>query len=421
MHLNAIIRQRACGGGIITLGHHEAAGENTDAAFEDAHIYVHFKAVYTLALKQGLGKGDCRHICGAQKLFHRNDLRARARLVEPLREGVMGLDYASMKPHERLAQRFEGKLGAVNALIRARMASKHAPRIPEVTAHLVEAGGKRLRPMLTLAAADLCGYVGDHDEKLAATVEFIHTATLLHDDVVDESAQRRGRATANLLWDNKSSVLVGDYLFSRSFQLMVETGSLRVLDILANASATIAEGEVLQLTAARDLATTEAIYLQVVRGKTAALFSAATEVGGVIAGAPEDHVKALFDYGDALGIAFQIVDDLLDFQGDSATTGKNVGDDFRERKLTLPIIKAVAAADAEERAFWSRTIEKGRQEEGDLEHAIALLHRHGALDATRADAIAWTDKAKAAVAQLPEHPVRDMLNDLSDYVVARLA
>ncbi|MBZ8117333.1 polyprenyl synthetase family protein [Roseovarius sp. LXJ103] len=333
----------------------------------------------------------------------------------------MGLDHASMKPHERLAQRFEGKLGAVNALIRARMASKHAPRIPEVTAHLVEAGGKRLRPMLTLAAADLCGYVGDHDEKLAATVEFIHTATLLHDDVVDESAQRRGRATANLLWDNKSSVLVGDYLFSRSFQLMVETGSLRVLDILANASATIAEGEVLQLTAARDLATTEEIYLQVVRGKTAALFSAATEVGGVIAGAPEDHVKALFDYGDALGIAFQIADDLLDFQGDSATTGKNVGDDFRERKLTLPIIKAVAAADAEERAFWSRTIEKGRQEEGDLEHAVSLLHRHGALEATRADAVAWADMAKAAIAQFPEHPVRDMLSDLSDYVVARLA
>jgi len=332
----------------------------------------------------------------------------------------MGLDHEGLKPHERLAERFEGKLGAVNTLIRARMASRHAPRIPEVTAHLVEAGGKRLRPMLTLAAADLCGYVGDHDEKLAATVEFIHTATLLHDDVVDESAQRRGRATANLLWDNKSSVLVGDYLFSRSFQLMVETGNLRVLDILANASATIAEGEVLQLTAARDLATTEDIYLQVVRGKTAALFSAATEVGGVIAGAPESHVKALFDYGDALGIAFQIADDLLDFQGDSADTGKNVGDDFRERKLTLPIIKAVAAADSGERAFWSRTIEKGRQEDGDLEHAVDLLHRHGALDATRADAVGWTVTAKDAIAKLPDHPVRGILSDLSDYVVERL-
>ena len=184
------------------------------------------------------------------------------------------------KPQDVLAEALAGDMAAVNATIRDRMASRHAPRIPEVTAHLVEAGGKRLRPMLTLAAARICGYQGQDHVKLAATVEFIHTATLLHDDVVDESTRRRGRPTANLLWDNKSSVLVGDYLFSRSFQLMVETGSLRVLDILANASATIAEGEVLQLTAAQDLRTDEGVYLQVVRGKTAALFSAATEVGG---------------------------------------------------------------------------------------------------------------------------------------------
>ncbi|MBC7180307.1 MAG: polyprenyl synthetase family protein, partial [Roseovarius sp.] len=211
----------------------------------------------------------------------------------------MGLDEVATKPHEQLAAHLASKMEAVNLLIRERMASRHAPRIPQVTAHLVEAGGKRLRPMLVLATADLCGYDGQFDVHLAATVEFIHTATLLHDDVVDESAQRRGRPTANLLWDNKSSVLVGDYLFARAFQLMVEPGSLRVLDILSNASATIAEGEVLQLSAAQDLATTEDIYLQVVRGKTAALFSAATKVGGVIAGAPEDHVKALFEYGDA--------------------------------------------------------------------------------------------------------------------------
>jgi octaprenyl-diphosphate synthase len=199
----------------------------------------------------------------------------------------MGLDTRIAKPHERLAEALAEEQAAVNALIRERMASEHAPRIPEVTAHLVEAGGKRLRPLLTLAAARLCGYEGDHHLKLAATVEFIHTATLLHDDVVDESRQRRGRPTANLLWDNKSSVLVGDYLFARSFQLMVETGSLRVLDILSNAAATIAEGEVLQLSVARDITTTEGTYLKVVRGKTAALFSAATEVGGVIAGNAE--------------------------------------------------------------------------------------------------------------------------------------
>ena len=332
----------------------------------------------------------------------------------------MGLDHVATKPHERLAAHLSGKMGAVNALIHERMASRHAPRIHEVTAHLVDAGGKRLRPMLTLAAADMCGYGGAFDVHLAATVEFIHTATLLHDDVVDESARRRGRPTANLLWDNKSSVLVGDYLFSRAFQLMTDTGNLRVLRILSDASATIAEGEVLQLTAARDLATDENIYLQVIRGKTAALFSAATEVGGVIAGAAEDHVRALFDYGDALGVAFQIVDDLLDYRGESAATGKNVGDDFRERKLTLPVIKAVALADADEHAFWKRTIEKGDQRDGDLDHALALLDRHGTLDATRDAALEWAARAKTAMRALPENELRQMLIELADYVVARV-
>lgn len=332
----------------------------------------------------------------------------------------MGLDDAVTKPHDALSAHFADKMAAVNTLIRERMASRHAPRIPEVTAHLVEAGGKRLRPLLTLASADLCGYTGTHDVNLAATVEFIHTATLLHDDVVDKSAQRRGRPTANLLYDNKSSVLVGDYLFARAFQLMVEPGSLRVLDILSNASATIAEGEVLQLTAARDLRTDESVYLQVVRGKTAALFSAATEVGGVIAGASEEQIKALFRYGDALGIAFQIVDDLLDYEGDTRATGKNVGDDFRERKLTLPVIKAVAAATPEEHAFWKRTIERGDQRDGDLDHALGLLHAHGALDLTRADATGWIDAARDALQAMPEHPVRDMLDSLADYVVARI-
>ncbi|MEO0830683.1 MAG: polyprenyl synthetase family protein, partial [Pseudomonadota bacterium] len=229
----------------------------------------------------------------------------------------MSLDQPSEKPHERLSAALSDDLVRVNDVIRERMASKHAPRIPEVTAHLVEAGGKRLRPMLTLATARLCGYEGAHHINLAATVEFIHTATLLHDDVVDESAQRRGRPTANLLWDNKSSVLVGDYLFARSFQLMTETGSLDVLNILSNAAATIAEGEVLQLSAAQNLATDEAIYAQVIRGKTAALFAAATEVGGVLAGVSKSQVDALRSYGDALGMAFQIVDDLLDYGGDT--------------------------------------------------------------------------------------------------------
>lgn len=333
----------------------------------------------------------------------------------------MSLDNATQKPHDRLSNALTAEMAAVNALIRARMASQHAPRIPEVTAHLVEAGGKRLRPMLTLAAAKLCGYSGAYHVHLAATVEFIHTATLLHDDVVDESDRRRGRPTANLLWDNKSSILVGDYLFARSFQLMVETGSLRVLDILANASATIAEGEVLQLTAAQNLATDEAVYLQVIRGKTAALFAAACEVGGVIAGAPEASVEALGTYGDALGISFQIVDDLLDYDGSAETTGKNIGDDFREGKLTLPVIKAVAAANTEERAFWVRVIEKRDQKDGDLEHALTLLERHETMSQTRDEAILWANVAKAALTALPPDPIRDMLSDLTDYVVARIS
>ena len=332
----------------------------------------------------------------------------------------MSLDEATQKPHDRLNTFLAGDMDRVNVLIRERMASQHAPRIPQVTAHLVEAGGKRLRPMLTLAAARMCGYNGPFHIHLAATVEFIHTATLLHDDVVDESSQRRGRPTANLLWDNKSSVLVGDYLFSRSFQLMVETGSLRVLDILANASATIAEGEVLQLTAAQDLRTDEGIYLQIVRGKTAALFSAATEVGGVIAGAPEAQVQALHTYGDALGIAFQIVDDVLDYDGSSAVIGKNTGDDFRERKLTLPVILAVAKATSEDRAFWQRVIERGDQRDGDLEAAIGLLKSYGTLDKTRTVALSWAAKAKDALKPLPAHDLKDMLSDLADYVVARI-
>ena len=326
-------------------------------------------------------------------------------------------DATPIKPHERLAAALAGDMEAVGHLISTRMASEHAPRIPEVTAHLVEAGGKRVRPLLTVAAARLCDYDGTDHVKLAATVEFIHTATLLHDDVVDESAQRRGRPTANLLWDNQSSVLVGDYLFARSFQLMVECGSLRILDILAGAAATIAEGEVLQLTAARNLATTEATYLKVVRGKTAALFEAACKVGAVVAAAPEAHVDALAEFGDAMGVSFQMVDDWLDYGGAGDGIGKNLGDDFREGKLTLPVIRALARADNAERGFWREALERGRAD--DLDRARAILARHGTLEETRLEALAWRDRAKAALMRLPESELRDMLADLADYVVAR--
>ncbi len=374
---------------------------------------------YTLAIEECLGEGQRGRIVRLHHDLHAPSMGGRVHLVE--RRAPVNRQNLVTSPVDALRALLADDMEAVNRLIRARMSSEHAPRIPEISAHLIEAGGKRLRPLLTLAAARMCGYEGENHIRLAATVEFIHTATLLHDDVVDESDRRRGRPTANLLWDNKSSVLVGDYLFARSFQLMVETDSLRVLDILANAAATIAEGEVLQLTVSRNLSTDETTYLQVVRGKTAALFAAAAEVGGVIADRPEDEIAALRAYGDALGIAFQIVDDLLDYGGASGTLGKNVGDDFRERKITLPLIKALAAADDAERAFWQRTIERGRQEEGDLEEALALLLRHGALEKTREAALAWSGRAREALTALPPHPIRDHLGGLADFVVARVS
>jgi octaprenyl-diphosphate synthase len=330
------------------------------------------------------------------------------------------------QPFQRLSALVAKDMEAVNTVIATRMASDAAPRIPEVTRHLIEAGGKRLRPILTIAAARLCDYAGADHVKLAATVEFIHTATLLHDDVVDESGQRRGRPTANLLWDNKSSVLVGDYLFARSFQLMVECGSLRVLDILADASATIAEGEVLQLSTGGSLGVEEATYLRMIHGKTAALFAAATEVGGVIAAAPEDRIQALRAYGRDLGMAFQIVDDVLDYGGTAARLGKNVGDDFREGKMTLPVLIAVAdakaAGDAEALAFWTRCIETpARQVEGDVAEALRRLSTGGALDRATLRARDYVASARGSLEIFAPSPLRDALSDVAEFVVSRLS
>lgn len=409
---------------MIAVRDHQPSRKDSQASVQDAHVDVQRKGGYTLAFKQDCGEGDHRGVVGAQKFLHEIGLLppvARGKGGKDGMDGVGERAVQKMTPQDSLSDMLAEDMSAVNALIRERMASEHAPRIPEVTAHLVEAGGKRLRPLLTLAAARMLDYSGADHIKLAATVEFIHTATLLHDDVVDESQRRRGRPTANLLWDNKSSVLVGDYLFARSFQLMVETGSLRVLDILANASATIAEGEVLQLTASQDLQTDESTYLQIIRGKTAALFAAATEVGGVIAQADPAKIRALREYGDALGIAFQIVDDMLDYGGSDAVIGKNTGDDFRERKLTLPLIKAVAKASPEERAFWTRVIEKGDQRDGDLAQALVLLQRHDAISACRSDALAWVATSKKALGNLDVHPLREILSELADFVVSRVS
>ena len=329
------------------------------------------------------------------------------------------LSPAQIAPHDHLAALLADELRQVDALIAARMASQTATHITQVASHIVKAGGKRLRPMLTLATAKMFDYSGPYHIHLAATVEFIHTATLLHDDVVDNSQMRRGRPTANMLWNNQSSVLVGDYLFARSFQLMLETHSLQVLDILANASATISEGEVLQLSSIQDPHISEEVYFKIIRGKTAALFAAATQVGAVIAGQGETQTQALYRYGDALGIAFQIADDLLDYIGKQGI-GKNIGDDFREGKMTLPLIKAVGAATAPELEFWTRVIGKKEQEPEDFARALEYIKKHGALDDTRNAAIGWSQKAKAALQGLPASELRKTLEDLADYVVGRL-
>jgi len=309
---------------------------------------------------------------------------------------------------------------ACNRTIVARMDSP-VVLIPQLAAHIVAAGGKRLRPLLTLASARLCGYAGERHVELAACVEFIHTATLLHDDVVDESLLRRGLSSANSVFGNKASVLVGDFLFARAFQLMVADGSLDVLDILSRAAATIAEGEVNQLVIQNDLSTTQDQYLEVIRGKTAALFAAACEVGAVLGERPDAERTALSEFGDHLGIAFQLVDDALDYAADQAKLGKTVGDDFREGKITLPVLAAYHAADAEAREFWVRTIEASSQAPGDLEHALTLIEATGAIGATIDLAARFARTAKQRLEVFPPSPFRDALADVADFTVSRVS
>lgn len=323
-----------------------------------------------------------------------------------------------INPVERLATLVGDDLQAVDAVIHSRMTSQTA-LIPQVTAHLVDSGGKRLRPLITLTTARQYGYGGKEHLKLAAAVEFIHTATLLHDDVVDGSGMRRGRPAANTVWGNKPSILVGDFLFSRAFQLMVETGSTAVLAVLANASAVIAEGEVMQLLSSKNLAISEADYLKVICAKTAELFAAAAEAGALIAGAGEAHAQAMRAYGRNLGIAFQLVDDALDYSGRQAVMGKSVGDDFRECKVTLPIILSLTNASEDERRFWRKTIEVSVQEEGDLSRAIEFLERGGALAATVERARRYARDARDALSITPEGDIKSALAEIADFVVER--
>ena len=330
---------------------------------------------------------------------------------------------AGPTPAERLWVMAADDMAAVDALILERMDSP-VGMIPDLAQHLVGAGGKRLRPLLTVATARVCGYEGTSHHKLAAAVEFIHSATLLHDDVVDESELRRGQKPANLIWGNSASILVGDFLFARAFNLMVETGSMDALGILSNASSVIAEGEVQQLAALRDVNMTETAYMEVISAKTAALFAAATEVSPVIAGCSDTQRTALRDYGLKLGLAFQLVDDALDYGGFESALGKSIGDDFREGKMTLPVIRAVAAANASQNTseieFWDRVIVKHKQTDVDLETAVSLLRKAGALDATMNMARKFSAEAREALAVFPESPWRETLEDLADFVIDRI-
>jgi octaprenyl-diphosphate synthase len=321
---------------------------------------------------------------------------------------------------DALAALVDDDMAKVNATIVERMQSQ-VEFIPQLAGYIVTAGGKRLRPMLTLAAARLCGHRGQRHILLAGCVEFIHTATLLHDDVVDESALRRGRASANAVWGNKASVLVGDFLFSRAFELMVEDGSVQVMSILSRASSIIAEGEVLQLTTANDITTSEDAYLDVIRAKTAALFAAACRVGAVVADRPKAEEEALESYGLNLGIAFQLIDDMLDYSAKQEKLGKAIGDDFREGKITLPVILAFRRGDEDERAFWRRTLETLDQAEdgSDLRRAIGLMEKHLSLQDTVNRARHYGAIARDALGIFPDSQAKSALIDIIDFCIER--
>jgi octaprenyl-diphosphate synthase len=317
-----------------------------------------------------------------------------------------------------LSRLLKTDLDRVNRLILDRMQSP-VTLIPQLAGHIVAGGGKRLRPMLTLGAARLCGYLGDRHVALAAAVEFIHTATLLHDDVVDASGLRRGRDTANAIWGNKPAVLVGDFLFSRAFELMVEDGSLRILEILSRASSVIAEGEVLQLMTTNDMQTTVAAYLEVIGAKTAELFAAASRIGAVLAGRHGSEEEALERYGRNLGIAFQMADDVLDFSARQSDLGKTIGDDFRDGKVTLPVLVAFARGDERERKFWQRTLEDMDQRPDDLDRAIRLVERRGGLRETLARARGYAAAAIEALSTFEDGEVRRALSEAAAFVTER--
>lgn len=433
---------------------HDAARNNAERTFKNTHMYICNKVLDIRVLEQRADKGNQNHIIGAHKFNHHLDLAAvhsRCKPVSPINtlsspRAISPLEmrenlFYGIKKRETLIVGVvlsleEGKkqaagikplmeltaadMSRVNELILSK-AGSDVEMIPEVANHLISSGGKRLRPMLTLAAAQMLGYHGDGHIKLATSVEFMHTATLLHDDVVDESDMRRGKRTARMIWGNQASVLVGDFLLGQAFRMMVEVGSLEALDVLSSAASVIAEGEVMQLAAAKNLETTEDEYLAVIKAKTAALFSAAAEVGPIIAKSSKNERNALRSYGLNLGLAFQLVDDALDYGGNARDLGKNVGDDFREGKVTLPVILAYRRGTDSERAFWRECIEGGAATDENLETALNYLRKHGTINDTIQRARHFGEIARDALAPLPFTPQKDALLDVIDFCIARVS
>lgn len=423
---------------IVVLMHQDAAGDDASRPFEDAHIVVEYEMMDIRAVQQGSNRRHQDDIIGSQQFPQRRlrrdpTSRTLSGALAAWRGSFYGATIFIRRPRVAVIVPFESHstpsidqlvalvapdMERVNSTILSRTGSE-VTMIPEVANHLISSGGKRLRPMLTLAMANLTGYSGEGHIKLAAAVEFMHTATLLHDDVVDESELRRGKLSARMLWGNEASVLVGDFLLGQAFRMMVEVGSLRALDILSSAAATIAEGEVMQLAAAKNTATTEDEYLAVVRGKTAELFAAACEVGPVIANRPKAEQTACRSVGMNLGIAFQLVDDVLDYGGKAAKLGKNVGDDFREGKITLPVVLAFRRGNDVEREFWIRTLERGEIADADLDHAIGLMTKHRTLEDAMSRAQHYGAMAVDALALFPSSPMKTALEQVVAFCLAR--
>ena len=407
---------------MIFVGYHQATLHRADAAVEHGGVVVEHDRIDPIGAQHRVHPGQKHDIVTAQDFLHgRSPVHYFAAVEAQMASVVVNLNERSEPERasiDLLTAATAADIARVNQIILDRMQSP-VYLIPQVAGHLIAAGGKRLRPMLTLAAARMCGYQGEAHYGLAACVEFIHTATLLHDDVVDESNLRRGTASANAVWGNKSSVLVGDFLFSRAFELMVECGSLEVLRILSNASSVIAEGEVLQLITANDTETTEADYLEVIRSKTAKLFAAATEIGAVISDRTDVERRALETFGHNIGMAFQLVDDVLDYAARQTTLGKMLGNDFREGKITMPVIFTLRSCDEKTRTFFRRTLEDLEQKKGDFKRATAIMEHAGAFAATLEHARRYGAVARQALGAFPEGPERGALIEAIDFAIRR--